>query len=102
MSDFKLGEVVIGQGFVSHPQYNGLECEIVEELRHRDGRLLRDNSLIKASFYKVRWSNGEENGVFPQNLRRRKPPASDSHERTYMQMWRDMAGKAPQPVGEPA
>lgn len=35
-------------------------------------------------------------------LRRRRPPASDSHERTYMQKWRDMAGKAPQRERVPA
>jgi hypothetical protein len=33
-------------------------------------------------------------------LRRRRPPAADSNERMYVQMWRDMADKAPQRVGE--
>jgi hypothetical protein len=36
----------------------------------------------------------------PEEALRRRPP-SDSHERTYMEKWRDMAGKAPQRVGEP-
>lgn len=102
MSDFKIGEILIGQNHVMTTDRNGMECEIIGALEMRAGRIGGVGPIETSLAYRVRWADGKEWGAKPVHLRRRKPPAADSHERTYMQMWRDMASKAPQREGVPA
>ena len=98
---FKVCEIVIGQNFVNIPRRNGMECEIIGGLMIRSG-INHDGSTGTYMQYRVQWADGTTANVQPYLLRRRRPPASDSNERAYMQQWRDMADKAPQRTGEPA
>lgn len=102
MSAFKIGEILIGQNLIFETQCNGMECEIIGGLSLRRWENRATKEIGMSPLYLVRWADGIISAQAPHELRRRKPPPSDSHERTYMQKWRDMAGKAPQPVGVPA
>jgi hypothetical protein len=97
---FKVGEVVIGCNHISHPEYNGCEGVVISPLEYGEGVNLRTGEFNRDFRYTVQWVNGSVSRALPINIRRRRPPASDSNERMYVQMWRDMADKAPQRVGE--
>lgn len=89
---FKVGDICILQNCVAL-ENNGKECTITGGLELRNTR-----NFGWVVTYRVEAEDGETYSPTPSQLRRRPP--SDSHERTYMQKWRDMAGKAPQRVGE--
>jgi hypothetical protein len=99
---FKVGEVVIGCNHISHPEYNGCEAVVTSPLEFADGINLRTGERSCDFRYTVWWADGSVTRALPVHLRRRKPPAADSNERTFMQKWRDMADKAPQRVEVPA
>lgn len=73
---FKVGEVVIGQGFTISPEYNGMECTILEHLRYYDKvpRRTRPNVYLSGWMHHVHWANGEHGREYPWNLRKRKQP----------------------------
>jgi hypothetical protein len=95
---FKVGEVVEGCNMVIHQHRNGAQCEILELPALRT--LEFPSGVRDETTYIVRWADGDVVGVMPRNLRRRKPPASDSGERLIATLIRETLDKAPQRVGE--
>jgi hypothetical protein len=98
---FKVGEVVIGCNHISHPEYNGCEGVVISPLEYGEGVNLRTGEFSRDFRHAVQWADGSFSRALPSYLRRRRPPAADSNERTFMQKWRDMSGKAPQRQGVP-
>lgn len=69
---FKVGDICIGQHFLRHTEYNGMECEIIGGLDLRqwgaaDGRMGEDMS------YRVRWADGTVSNQLGHNLRPKRP-----------------------------
>lgn len=96
---FTVGEIAIHRPDADSPpifmRLNGEDVEIIGPLMVR---ILIDRPYF---CYDVRHGSGLEFYAAPHELRRRKPPAADSNERTHMQQWRDMASKALQHAGVP-
>jgi hypothetical protein len=70
---FKVGEICIGQNFLTNTECNGMEREIIGGLELRewmtpDGRKGMDMS------YMVRWADGHECSQIGYNLRPKRPP----------------------------
>jgi hypothetical protein len=101
-SPFKPGEIAIGQNFADFPEHNGEDLLVIEAARFGPTIDKMDRVVRTGVTYKVESTNGEQFHCDPSHLRRRKPPAADSNERTFMQKWRDMADKAPQRIEVPA
>lgn len=100
---FKVGEVLVGQNHVVHTDRNGMQCEVLGELRMRTGRSAALGGALKTSLqYLVQWADGRVWNAAPQYLRRRKPPVADSGERMIAELIRETLDRAPQRVGEPA
>jgi hypothetical protein len=99
-AQFGIGTMVEGKNYIFWPELNGMQCSIVEGLAIRTGTCVKSGVISTKPTYIVEWASGLVSLAAPYNLRRRKPPAADSNERTFMQRWRDMADKAPQRVGE--
>ncbi len=96
---FKVGEVVIGQNFVIDIEYNGMEA-IVISAPEFTGIIYPDGLIETCNACEVKWESGLREWQKISHLRRRKPPATDTGERTFMAEIRKLA--APQRVGEPA
>jgi hypothetical protein len=94
MSNFKVGEVLILQNCF-YPSNNGRECTVVAGMAER-----RSECSGLTLCYLIEVGDGVEYAALPSQLRRRKPPQSDSNERMHMELWRDMAGKVVQREGE--
>lgn len=96
---FAVGEICRVVRADNFPELLGREVTIVARRR----RLI--NSITGKpydGYLTDLFHNGVRIGAPESYLRRRKPPAADSNERMYVQMWRDMADKAPQRVEVPA
>lgn len=72
---YSVGTVCIGQGHKTYPELNGLECEIIGDLRIRGG-INPSGSLAYCLVYDVRWADGREMYVAPINLRPKHIPGS--------------------------
>lgn len=59
MSNFKVGDMAIGQNFVTDVQFNGMECEIIGNYDRHLG-IGRDGDLRPIEGYKVLWANGKK------------------------------------------
>ncbi len=99
MGDFKVGEVCIFQNAIHFPQNNGREVTIKEV-----GMIGFRGDGTRYFGYRLdfRLPNGAVCVAKPNQLLRRKPPATDSGEQAFMQKIRELAGKQPQRQGEPA
>jgi hypothetical protein len=95
---FVVGEVVRGCGFVTSTHLNGR----IGTIASKPIAGLTEVSDIPCWGYVIEWEGGKRGSANEAKLRRLKPPQSDSMERMHMQLWRDLAGKAAQPVGEAA
>jgi hypothetical protein len=95
---FKVGDPIEGFGFMVNKIRNCM-FGVVKTPGEMMFVATGSDQLTVCHF--VEWADGTTRSCAAYNLRRRRPP-SDSHERTYIQLWRDMAGKAPQRQGEPA
>lgn len=95
---FKVGEICIMQHLTECPEYNGEECVITGDLAPRIG-LFKSGEFRDILAYEVA-INGGFGLAYAHQLRRRKPPTTDSGEQRIIAMLRD--AKAPQRVGEPA
>jgi hypothetical protein len=98
---FKVGEILIGQNFVDARWRNGMECVVMSPF-FLVALGFSDGTSETCYACRVQWTDGDFGRQPARRLRRHKPPAADSNERMHMQQWRDMAGKAVQPVGEMA
>lgn len=77
MSDFKVGEILVGQNHIINTEKNGMECEVIGDLVMRTGYPGGLNLPPETKLqYLVRWANGQEWNACPQYLRRRKPPTT--------------------------
>jgi len=73
----KKGDIVIGQNFVHNKVYNGMEGEIVEDLRYRYWHIVSTGAGREGYAYKVLWANGNLYTQEPFQLRKKKPPNKD-------------------------
>lgn len=70
---FKVGDVCVGQYFLTHTEYNGMECEVIEGLALR--RWYTDSGRAGEDLcYRVRWANGYVSSQQGYNLRPKRPP----------------------------
>jgi hypothetical protein len=97
---FAVGEICRIQGLLNRAECNGEMVEILSG-EHEDNDAHNPN-IFYSDWYAVKSKSGARWLVRRGNMRRVKPPAADSNERTHMQRWRDMADKAPQRVEVPA
>lgn len=74
--NFKVGDIAIAQYFENFPEYNGVECEVINALEFRgvidNDMTVRENVLR----YRVQFPDGFVCGPAPHQLRR-KPKADD-------------------------
>ena len=73
--NFKRGDIAIAQHFEQFPEYNGMECEIIDPLEFRglinsEMMAVRENVLR----YRVKFRDGMVLGPLPHQLRRRPEP----------------------------
>lgn len=86
--DLKVGEVVVGIGFVDYPEFNGLEGVVQNDCGVINCRARKDKrSLGSQHMYIIKWSTGEENEIIRSNLKRKKPPTTYKGETTIMEMF---------------
>jgi hypothetical protein len=100
MSNFKVGDIAVWQNQIGDwAHLNDKEVLITGDLSFN-----YLETVGPAMCYEVDLPNSQGRRMFalPTELRRRKPPQSDSMERMHMQLWRDLAGKAVQREGEAA
>lgn len=74
-TQFKVGEVLVGQNFVNRIQRNGQECIVIEGLfvtDHWDD--ITGEKHGPEPMYRVEWPDGDQVLVRPRNLRRKHPP----------------------------
>ena len=72
MSQFKVGDICIGQNFINHAILNGMECQIIGGLESRHIR--NKNNTYFAQRYRVKWSDGCITAAQHLHLRLKKPP----------------------------
>lgn len=98
MDTFKVGEVAVGQNFVVHPEYNGMEVIVTRVI---DGELeMCDGEIFVGVYYRTEWANGHKDYHPSRYLRKKRPPESD--EAAARQAMLDCIQKAKQPVGATA
>jgi hypothetical protein len=95
MSEFKVGEVAIGQNFEYFPEHNGMECEIIGGLAIRMRMNSHDGTLITDHCYIVVWANGVRCTVSPGYLRKRNPPATDTSAQEYAALIERLTQRVP-------
>lgn len=72
---FKVGEVLVGVNFITHPDRNDMECIVIGGLDVSDAILVRTGEVVRAcATYEVEWADGFVDNVQPKNLRRKQPP----------------------------
>lgn len=76
MSNFKVGEICIGQNMIYTTQYNGMECTVTGELTVRAYKCRDTGVRMHGVGYRVRWADGKVTFTKHHNLRR-KPPQQD-------------------------
>lgn len=76
MSNFKVGEVLVGQNHVLMPERNGMECVVVGSLRTSEAKDILGNVTVAAR-YEVLWVDGRHTLAKPSYLRRKKPPTGE-------------------------
>ena len=92
---FKVGEVLVGVGFVVDIECNGLECVVERNYGLAPTHYIETGEDIGSHFvYLVRWVNGNTDNVCQPNLRRKQPP---SGELSILRMF-DLTAPAPREV----
>ena len=84
---FKIGDVCEGQNFVRSPDRNGMQCTIIGGLEIRRGRIPQTTESFECLMYRVHWADDDITAQPPYNLRKKRPPASDSGERSIMELF---------------
>lgn len=88
MSDnFKRGDIAIAQYFEEFPEYNGMECEVLDPLEFRG--LIRSSSMEVREHvlrYRVKFADGQVLGPLPHQLRKRPEPDEKyaANDQTYL------------------
>jgi len=83
---FEIGEIVIGQNFINWPERNGMECEIIGELKERGSSSLTTGIYTVDECYEVKWEDGITSAQKPYFLRKKKPPEIDWVEMLDLKM----------------
>jgi hypothetical protein len=88
---FKVGDVCVGQGFVTEPTYNGAECVVIEYMGvvYVRCRLTGRNTGMHPT-YRVEWAGGEVSYCAASHLRRKEPP-KPAREIDTVVSWSDCA-----------
>lgn len=80
---YQVGTICIGQNIVCAPHFNGMECEITGELKHRVSKAYDTKEPTETIAYEVKWINGEITYTRPSQLRPKHIPGSwDELEKT--------------------
>lgn len=77
MSNFRIGEIAIGQNIIGYPEYNGMECEIIRGLcSRRIHNGLTGEDMGVRDVYRVKWADGERSSQEPHQLRKKHEPGN--------------------------
>ncbi len=72
--NFKRGDIAIAQYFEQFPEYNGMECEVIDPLEFR-GLINADMTVREHVLrYRVQFADGMMLGPLPHQLRKRPVP----------------------------
>jgi hypothetical protein len=75
--NFKRGDIAIAQYFEEFPEYNGMQCEVLDPLEFRGIVRLSDMAVIENALrYRVKFPDGQVLGPRPHQLRK-MPDADD-------------------------
>ena len=72
--NFKIGDIAIAQYFDNFPEYNGMECEVINSLEFRgiiEGDMTTHENVLR---YRVRFPDGTVIGPRPHQLRKKPKP----------------------------
>jgi len=72
--NYDIGTLCHGKNFKNWPEYNQMECIVIEPLMLTIGEDFRGHSKkrTKQDCYGVHWANGDKNYVPPKNLERKR------------------------------
>jgi hypothetical protein len=87
----KIGDIAIGCNFTFHTFRNGMECEIIGELKDRVSRNLNSGEERVLHCYKVAWSDGSSTVQEPHFLRPKDEPGD----------WETLNDKMGRPIWRP-
>lgn len=96
MSNFKVGEVLVGHSFIFDTRYNGVECVVLQPAERVQSKHYTSGIMSSDAKHLVKWADGQVNYVRPRNLRRKQPPAG---EQFILDMFKLLQ---PKRIGEPA
>ena len=65
-----VGDIAIGQNHKHYREHNGMEAEIIGELRIRRG-MQPNGNIVEGLTYEVKWANGDKTVSDPKYLRKR-------------------------------
>lgn len=74
MSKFSVGEIAVGQNFNHDAECNGMEGEIIGELKIRTSTGRTTGIVTTELKYVIKWKDWGRGCVRPYNLRKKKPP----------------------------
>jgi len=77
VAKFKVGDICIGQNFHDYPEFNGVECEVLDVREQGDiyqRAFRRVLFAMPGPHYRVRWATGEKYYVAETHLRKKPPP----------------------------
>jgi hypothetical protein len=81
---FKVGDICIGQNFVTNVSRNGMEGVVIGGLAVRTARNRVDHVVRTKVGYLIKWTDGVVGHVGPHNIRPKKPPR---HRLNEMVSW---------------
>jgi len=77
VAKFKVGDICIGQNFHDYPEFNGVECEVLD-VQEQGGiyrhAFRREAFFIAGPSYRVLWATGKKHYVGEIHLRKKPPP----------------------------
>jgi hypothetical protein len=76
MSQFKVGDVCVGQHFINWPELNGMECVVESALHMSTGFDPRTCQLFTGMTHVVVWEDGARTFAEPKHLRLKRPPTT--------------------------
>jgi hypothetical protein len=85
MSTFKVGEIAIGCNYITLPDRNGMECEIIEPLQLVTALECGRGVMTTKLRYGVRWTDGLESVTQPFALRK-KPKRGGRRQSAHQAM----------------
>lgn len=85
MNHFNVGEIAIGRNYVTLPDRNGMQCQVIAPLQVVTAFECGLGTDTTKARYQVRWADGLESFAQPHTLRRR-PHKADSRTVAQQEM----------------